>query len=303
MPSFSDAEIQSTVSSVIKRATDAADGKHYEWNGEKIDPRYRFTSARIWEQMKDLVLAHPELVGQLRAIVPPQVRTEADAGRNRAAEGRYTVSANQTTEDRRKRVLELVVQGLSSEQIAAEINITPRAVREYRRRLPPSGSSEEVIAPQARTGRKEARVKRVQELLEQGLGSSQIATDLGISVQAARQYVKQLTYPETSKSLLQLSQAKVTEAIARLVFKEKWEIERFRDHDWAQSLVLKGYSVRKVAEITGISKSSIARSAGLSRSESDGSNRPPCMWAEPDTQCRPAGPGRCRREALIDEQK
>ena len=307
MPSFSDAEIQSTVSSVIKRATDAADGKHYEWNGEKIDPRYRFTSARIWEQMKDLVLAHPELIGQLRAIVPPEVRTErrkhADAGRNRAAEGRYTVSANQTTEERRKRVLELVVQGMSSEQIAAEIHITPRAVREYRRRLPPSDSSVEVIAPQGRTGRKEARVKRVQELLEQGLGSSQIATDLGISVQAARQYVKQLTYPETSKSLLLLSQAKVTEAIARLVFKEKWEIERFRDHDWAQSLLLKGHSVRKVAEITGISKSSVARLAGLSRCESDGSSRPPCMWAQPDTQCRPAGLRGCGREALIDGQK
>ena len=304
MPSFSDAEIQSTVSSVIKRATDAADGKHYEWNGEKIDPRYRFTSARIWEQMKDLVLAHPELVGHLRAIVPPQVRDEREksrqAGRNRVAEGRYTTSSAQTSEQRRNRVVELVAQGQGTEQIAAAIGITPQAVREYRRQLQRGDSNEQVIAPQGRTHQKKARGEQVLDLLEQGLSTSQIACALGISVQAARQYVRQITEPKTSKSLLELSTAKATKAIAPLVFKAKREIERFRDHDWARSLLAKGYSVRQVAEFTGFSKSMVSK---LSTKKSDESNRPSCMWAEPDTQCRPAGPRSCGREALIDEQK
>ena len=307
MPSFSDVEIQSTVSSVIKRATDAADGKHYEWNGEKIDPRYRFTSARIWEQMKDLVLAHPELVGQLRAIVPPEVRGERErsrqAGRNRVVEGRYESRRAHTYEERRKRVLELVVQGQNTDHIAVDLGITPRAVQKYRRRLPPDDSSEQLIGPQGRADRKEARIERVQELLVQGSSAQQIASALSISVQAVRRYVRKLNFPETSKSLLELSHAKLNELSAPLVFKEKREIERFKDHNWARSLLLKGRSVRQVAEITGISKSSVARLDGLSHCETERSNRPSCMWAQPDTQCRPAGSGRCGREALIDDQK
>jgi transposase len=283
MPSFSDAEIRSTVSSVIKRATDAADGKHYEWNGEKVDPRYRFTSVRIWEQMKDLVLPHPNLVGQLRAIVPPEVRTErrkhADEGRNRVAEGRYETRRAHTNEERRQRILNLVVQGLSTEQIAAEIGITPQAVRQYRRRLPLDDSSEKAIGPQDRAGTKEVRTKRIQELLEQGLNTKQITCALGISAQATRRYVRTLTDPKPPESMLQLSHAKPTKASARLVFKEMREIERLRDHGWARSLLLKGHSVRQVADITGISKSSVARIGGLSRCETDESERPSCMWA------------------------
>jgi DNA-binding NarL/FixJ family response regulator len=290
MPSFSNAEIQSTVSSVIKRATDAADGKHYEWNGEKIDPRYRFTSARIWEQMKDLVLAHPALVGQLRAIVPPEVRTErrkvADAGRNRVAEGRYEASRAQTYEDRRNRVLELFIKGLGTDQIAAEIDITPRAVREYRRRLLLDESSGQHIGPQGSASHKAALNRRVQVLLEQGLSKSQIACDLGISVQSARQYVKQLTKPETSKSLLELSTAKATEASARLVFKARREIERFRDHDWARSLLAKGYSVRQVAEFTGFSKSMVSK---LSTAKATEASAPLVCGRSPTRSVAPQG--------------
>jgi DNA-binding CsgD family transcriptional regulator len=292
MPSFSDAEIQSTVSSVIKRATDAADGKHYEWNGEKIDPRYRFTSARIWEQMKDLVLAHPELVGQLRAIVPPEVRTErrkvADAGRNRVAEGRYEASRAQTYEERRNRVLKLLVQGQSTDQIAAEIGITPRAVREYRRRLLLDESAGQRVGPQGSTSHKAARNTRVQALLEQGLSNSQIACDLGISIQAARQYVRQRTKPEPSKSLLELSTAKATEASARLVFKARREIERFRDHDWARSLLAKGYSVRQVAEFTGFSKSMVSK---LSTAKATEAIAPLVCGRSPTRSVAPQGPG------------
>jgi DNA-binding NarL/FixJ family response regulator len=257
--------------------------------------------------MKDLVLAHPELVGQLRAIVPPEVRTErrkhADAGRNRAAEGRYVASRAQTYEERRDRVLALVVQGEKTEQIAAEIGITSRAVQKYRRRLPLDDSSEQVIGPQGRADRREARIERVQELLEQSMSAQKIASTLSISVQAVRRYVRKLNNPEMSKSLLELSHAKLTKASAPLVFKEKREIERFKDHNWARSLLSKGYSMRKVAEVTGISKSSVARLDGLSHCETDESERPSCMWAEPDTQCRAAGSRGCGRGALIHDQK
>jgi DNA-binding NarL/FixJ family response regulator/uncharacterized protein YerC len=295
MPSFSDAEIQSTVSSVIKRATDAADGKHYEWNSEKIDPRYRFTSARIWEQMKDLVLDHPELVGQLRAIVPPEVRDEREksrqAGRNRVVEGRYITSSTQKSEQRRNRVLELVVQGKNTEQIAAEIDITPRAVQQYRRSLRLDQSSEQLIGPQGRANRKGARSKRVQELLERGLNTSQIASDLGISVRAIRQYTRQLITPSKVATSLRLSHAEASEAFAPLVFKEKREIEGFRDHDWTRSLLSKGHSVRKVAEITGISKSSVARISRLSQTAVTEAIAPLVCGRSPTRSVAPQGPG------------
>jgi DNA-binding CsgD family transcriptional regulator len=292
MPSFSDAEIQSTVSSVIKRATDAADGKHYEWNGEKIDPRYRFTSARIWEQMKDLVLAHPELVGQLRAIVPPEVRYEREksrqAGRNRVAEGRYETRRAQTYDERQTRVLELVVQGHNTEQVAASIGITSRAVREYRRHLPLDDSSGHAIAPQSRAGKKDARGKQVQELVIQGLNANQIACALGISARAIREYIRQLSIPGKTARLLLLSTAEATEVSAPLVFKEKREIERFRDPDWARSLVAKGYSSRQVAEVTGFSKSMVSK---LSTTATKEASAPLVCGRSPTRSVAPQGPG------------
>ena len=289
MPSFSDAEIQSTVSSVIKRATDAADGKHYEWNGEKIDPRYRFTSARIWEQMKDLVLAHPELVGQLRAIVPPEVRDERErsrqAGRNRVAEGRYETRRAQTYDERQTRVLELVVQGHNTEQVAAEIGITSRAVREYRRHLPLDDSSGHAIAPQGRANRTAARRKQVQALLEQGLSTSQIATELDMPARSVRRYAYSPSAPSANG---QLSTAATTEASAPLVFKEKREIERFRDPDWARSLVAKGYSSRQVAEVTGFSKSMVSK---LSTTATTEVSAPLVCGRSPTRSVAPQGPG------------
>ena len=208
MPSFSDAEIRSTVSSVIKRATDAADGKHYDWNGEKVDPRYRFTSERIWEQMKDLVLPRPELIGQLRAIVPPEVRRErrkrADGTRDRAAEGRYATNRTEQAKKRERTVVALAKSGVDFPAIALATEMSLRSVRRIVRRT-----------------------------------SLQLRT--------------------TS-----LSQ---TDTSARLVFTPNAAIVLFKDIEWARSLRLKGHSVRQVAEITGISKSSVARLKVLSQND------------------------------------
>ena len=192
--------------------------------------------------------------------MPPEVRTErrkiADAGRNRAAEGRYTTSSAQTSQQRRNRVVELVAQGQGTEQISAAIGITPRAVRQYRRDLPLNDSSEKAIGPHASPSTKEVRTKRIQELLEQGLSTSQIATELDMSARSVRRYAYSPSAPSAN---VQLSTAATTEAIARLVFKEKREIERFRDPDWARSLLAKGYSCRQVAEVTGFSKSMVSK--------------------------------------------
>jgi type III secretory pathway component EscV len=74
-----------------------------------------------------------------------------------------------------------------------------------------------VIGPQGRADRKEACIERVQGLLEQGLNAQQIASVVAISAQAVRRYVRKITEPETSKSLLELSHAKLTKASAPLV--------------------------------------------------------------------------------------
>jgi predicted transcriptional regulator len=144
------------------------------------------------------------------------------------------------------------------------------------------------VGPQGSTSHKAARNTRVQALLEQGLSNSQIACDLGISIQAARQYVRQRTKPEPSKSLLELSTAKATEASARLVFKARREIERFRDHDWARSLLAKGYSVRQVAEFTGFSKSMVSK---LSTAKATEAIAPLVCGRSPTRSVAPQGPG------------
>ena len=83
--------------------------------------------------------------------------------------------------------------------------------------MPLDDSSEKAIGPQDRAGTKEVRTKRIKELLEQGLSTKQIACAIGISTRAIRQYVKTLTDPKPSESILQLSTAEAMKAIARLV--------------------------------------------------------------------------------------
>jgi hypothetical protein len=73
-PGLSMAEVRSAIKGPVERAEAAAAGKRYEWEGEQLDPRFRFRRETLWDWMRDAIPA--ELVPELRAIVPDDVRAE-----------------------------------------------------------------------------------------------------------------------------------------------------------------------------------------------------------------------------------
>ena len=134
MPSLSEREVRSCVSSVVKRALDAADGKHYEWGGRHVDPRYKFKSETLWDIFGDLVT--PDLLPHLRAIVPPEERARREQSRqrtrNRAAEGRYNTSRTAMRDARDKRrdeALQLRERGWGASAIAKHLRVDERTVK------------------------------------------------------------------------------------------------------------------------------------------------------------------------------
>lgn len=194
--SFTEPEIRSYTTSVVKRALDAAAGKRYEWNGQYVDPRYRMSAERMWEDWKDLVLGKPELIPQLRAIVPPEVREEREQarqqGRDRIAEGRYkTDRAAYLSEAAKNRseALELAAQGLSWEEIGQRLGIAADAARMRAKRAAakqsgecptPNKSAPLVYAITAQND-PEKRAAEAARLRSEGQSVRQIAEIMGIS--------------------------------------------------------------------------------------------------------------------------
>lgn len=155
MPSFTESEVTSTVSSVLKRALHAAEGKKYEWNGMQVDPRYRFKAETLWDVFGELVMAKPELIPELRAIIPPEERTKREAqrqeGRDRVQEGRYKAKraeSIQVAENRKEQALKLSQEGLSARDIAEKLGVTARTVYLYLKDSETSATPAEPAASQ-----------------------------------------------------------------------------------------------------------------------------------------------------------
>ena len=138
MPTFSRAEIRSTVSTVLKRAEKDDQGVQLQWNGRNVANRYRFRTATLWSGLEDLIVPHEHLYESLEAIVPCQMRKErkqaADRSRDRVAEGRYTKHRSELDDLRKERVrkaFSLAEEGSCVQTIAELLLVTPRTVRNY----------------------------------------------------------------------------------------------------------------------------------------------------------------------------
>ncbi len=87
-------EIRQAMQPTLKRALLAASGHKVEWQGQKIDPRYRFRRQTLYDWIGDLIPAG--LMPKMRAIIPDDEADRRDRqkqqARNRATEGRYATN-------------------------------------------------------------------------------------------------------------------------------------------------------------------------------------------------------------------
>ena len=90
-PGLSDREALAAIKTPLQRADAAARGEMYEWQGQQVDPRYRFKRETLWQLMSPII--PDDLAPQLRAIIPDEIKTEhereREAKRDRVAEGKY----------------------------------------------------------------------------------------------------------------------------------------------------------------------------------------------------------------------
>lgn len=87
-------EIRKALKSPIDRAVKAAAGETISWEGQQVDPRYRFRRETLWQRLKPII--PEELAHKLRAIVSDEVKQqhekEREKKRDRVAEGRHKTS-------------------------------------------------------------------------------------------------------------------------------------------------------------------------------------------------------------------
>ncbi len=122
----------------LERAMDAAAGKKLIWNGQEVDPRYRFKRQTLYDWLSPLI---PEgLLPQLRAIVPDTLAKEREdrrqKNRNRAKEGRYNdnyTKAGVRAGNQQKRATArlLRAQGHSYRAIAEELGVSDTSIRRW----------------------------------------------------------------------------------------------------------------------------------------------------------------------------
>jgi hypothetical protein len=115
------------ISKLIGRKAEAAkSGEKVEWNGELVDPRYRFKRATLYERLEGLIPG--ELLPELRAILPDGLAKGRKRQRDHARfEDHYTgQGVRAANEDKRASARLMMRKGLSFREIAAELGVDVR---------------------------------------------------------------------------------------------------------------------------------------------------------------------------------
>lgn len=130
-PAYNRAQIHGYTSSAVSRASAAAAGHLLNWNGQQIDPRYRFTNATLIDWLQ--ITGDEEK--QLQTIISTGEAMERDRLRHRqqrAAAGavdRQAYLAN--AEDKRATARIMRAGGATVGQIAAELGCSERTIQRY----------------------------------------------------------------------------------------------------------------------------------------------------------------------------
>jgi hypothetical protein len=140
---WSEAETRSCISSVLSRASSAADGKTLEWQGQQRGTRYWFTNKEIIRRLK--ITLEEEV--HLTTIISKDTKRQRDKERkekNRRSEGvvpreEYLAERRESRQHDRRIAKKLRGQGMSLREIGRQLRISPTQVK----RLLESGKSEE----------------------------------------------------------------------------------------------------------------------------------------------------------------
>lgn len=133
--SLSPVEIANVSRLLQQKAEAAAAGETVEWEGMKIDPRYRFRRATLYTWLKAII---PDaLLPELRAIIPDAVARERKAGRDheRYWDGREAVYTGQGVRAGNAEKLQearlLKSEGMSQRKIASKLGVSQQAVQKW----------------------------------------------------------------------------------------------------------------------------------------------------------------------------
>jgi len=124
-------EVKKVVKTIVARAERAARGEKFEWNGQLVDPRYRFRRATLYQWLKPLI---PDaLLLNLHAIIPDDVATErkkavwdARWGDRNTGKGYRLGNAEKAA-----RAREMRAQGMTYRAIATELGVPEPSVKRW----------------------------------------------------------------------------------------------------------------------------------------------------------------------------
>lgn len=128
-PTWSKAEIQSCVASVLSRAVAASKGEKLEYKGRQVDPRYIFRT----DTLLTLLDITAEEEAQMTTIIGKSEARRRDAERSKRAREHAGAVSRETYEAaadaRRKKAKEIREAGRSWAEVGAELGITATAAR------------------------------------------------------------------------------------------------------------------------------------------------------------------------------
>ena len=117
LASWSARQTETDMGAAIRRAEAAGRGETVEWNGERIDPRYRFRTETLRQWLA--ITPEEELAAGLRTLVSPERLQELQAAKGRAS-GRVRAAR---AERRRERALQLRAEGRTQGEIAGALGV------------------------------------------------------------------------------------------------------------------------------------------------------------------------------------
>lgn len=130
-------EIAKVSKTIQERAELAAQGEMVEWDGQKVDPRYRFRRSTLHKWLQPLI--PPEIYGDLRAIVPDAIAKERKLERDKGyywkdREAVYTGDGVRVSNEQKRAMARILrAKGLSQRAIAAELGVSQSTVKNWLR--------------------------------------------------------------------------------------------------------------------------------------------------------------------------